>query len=256
MVFSQQLFGIRLFGISRGGGSHTVMRIKAYVGATVATAAALSVTVYRLAPQVHNDEAQAAISFAVLGVLFQLGAYRKAPKGATGSIAFLPFLAAIVLSPNWIALAAVGVAMAACELLGRKPPIKLVFNVSQVIVSAAISLLAYRYLGGTSVLRFAPALIPAVAVALPLYLIVNTLASYGAVAISTGSRYWSLIAARTTRRIFCMICSRCRSYSCLPGSMPSSVRSGYRCSPSHYLVCGSSTGLTPSCSALTVSCLI
>jgi len=171
------------------------MRIKAYVGATVATAAALSVTVYRLAPQVHNDEAQAAISFAVLGVLFQLGAYRKAPKGATGSIAFLPFLAAIVLSPNWIALAAVGVAMAACELLGRKPPIKLVFNVSQVIVSAAISLLAYRYLGGTSVLRFVPALIPAVAVALPLYLIVNTLASYGAVAISTGSRYWSLIAA-------------------------------------------------------------
>jgi len=173
----------------------SVMRIRVYVGITVAAAAVLALFVYRLAPQVRTEEVQAAVSFAVLGVLFQLAAYRKAPKGATGSIAFLPFLAAIVLSPNWVSLAAVGSAMAACEIFGRKPPIKLVFNTSQVVLSAAITLLVYRYFGGTSVLTYSPALIPAVAVALPLYLIVNTVASYGAVAISTGSRFWSLIAA-------------------------------------------------------------
>lgn len=166
-----------------------------YVGITFALAVALALVVFRLAPQVRVEEVQAALSFAVLGILFQLAAYRKAPKGATGSIAFLPFLAAIVLSPNWAALAAVGTAMAVCEIFGRKPPIKVVFNAAQVVVAAATSVLVYRYLGGVSVLSYTPALIPAVAVALPVYLIVNTVASYGAVAISTRSPFWNLIAA-------------------------------------------------------------
>lgn len=174
-----------------------MVNIKAYVSAIVAASAALAMIVYRQMPQVSPDEVQAAISFAVLGIVFQLVSYRKAPKGALGSIAFLPFLAAIVLSPNWVALAAIGGAIAVSEAFGTKSAIKAIFNVSQLVLSAAISLLAYRYLGGTSVLQFDPSSVLAVAVALPLYLIINTLASYGAVAISTGTGFWSLIAAHS-----------------------------------------------------------
>lgn len=169
--------------------------IKLYVAATVSISSAVSFAVYRLTPQVNPEQAQAALSFALLGVVFQLVAYRKASKGAIGSIAFLPFLAAIVLSPNLAALAAVGGGMAISELFGRKAPIKAIFNVAQLVLAAAVSLLVYRYLGGTSLLNYSSASIPAVAAALPLYLLVNTIASYGAVALSTGTRFWGILAS-------------------------------------------------------------
>jgi HD-GYP domain-containing protein (c-di-GMP phosphodiesterase class II) len=172
-----------------------MQKIKLYVAVVVSVSSAIAFAVYRITPQISPEQAQAALSFAVLGVVFQLVAYRKAPKGAIGSIAFLPFLAAIVLSPNWAALVAVGGAMTVSELFGRKAPIKAVFNVAQLVLAASVSLLVYRYLGGTSLLNYSAASIPAVAAALPLYLVVNTIASYGAVAISTGTRFSSLLAA-------------------------------------------------------------
>ncbi|MEX0909109.1 MAG: HD-GYP domain-containing protein [Gemmatimonadaceae bacterium] len=169
-------------------------RIKLYVSAIVAVASALAIIVYRLAPEVSAAESQAAISFAVLGIVFQLVGYRKAPKGAIGSIAFLPFLSAIVLSPNWAALAAVGATMTISEVFARKNAIKVVFNVFQLVLSAACCVLVYRYFGGASVLNYSSSFIPAVAVTLPLFLIVNTVALYGAVSISTGTGFWGLVA--------------------------------------------------------------
>lgn len=176
-------------------------RIKIYVSTILVAAAALSVAVFRLFPEIEPSEAQAAVSFAVLGVLFQLVGYRKASKSAVGSIAFLPFLTAIVLSPNWAALVGVGSAMAISELFARKSFIKIVFNVSQFVLSAACCVLVYRYFGGWSVLNYTQSLIPAVAVTLPLFLIVNTLAAYGAVSISTGTGFWGLIAAHNPTEI-------------------------------------------------------
>ena len=176
-------------------------KINAYVSSVVAGSAALAYAVYQVVPHVPLIEARAAISFAVLGVLFQLVGYRKAAKGATGSIAFLPFLAAIVLSPNWAALAAVGVAMAICELFVRRAPIKAIFNVAQLVLSAGVCVLVYQALGGSSVLAYSVASIPAVAAALPVYLIVNTLALYGAVALSSGTRFWNLLAGHNSTEI-------------------------------------------------------
>lgn len=176
-------------------------RIKLYVSAIVIVAVALAAAVYGIAPKIQANEANAAISFAVLGVLFQLVGYRKASKAAIGSIAFLPFLSAIVLSPNWAALAAVGGAMAVSELFARKSAIKVIFNVSQFVLSAAICVLVYRYFGGSSVLNYSPSLIPAVAVTLPLFLVVNIIALYGALAISTGTGFWGLIASHNPTEI-------------------------------------------------------
>lgn len=168
-------------------------RIAFYVSTIALASAALAVAVYLLSPAVRPDQLQAAASFAVLGVVFQLVSYRKS-KGAIGSIAFLPFLTAIVLSPNWAALAAVGIAAILCELLARRVPIKAVFNVAQLVLSASICVLVYRFLGGTSVLQFSATSIPAVAVVLPLFVVVNTLAAYAAVAISSGTGFWNLVA--------------------------------------------------------------
>ena len=141
-------------------------RIKVYVSIVVAASAALAALVYLLSPDVRPDQLQAASSFAVLGVLFQLVSYRKS-KDAIGSITFLPFLAAIVLSPNWAALAAVGVAAVICEFFARRVPIKAIFNIAQLVLSASVCVLVYRFLDGTSILQFTMSSIPAVAVVLP-----------------------------------------------------------------------------------------
>jgi HD-GYP domain-containing protein (c-di-GMP phosphodiesterase class II) len=176
-------------------------RIKLFVLWIVATAGILASVVYWLAPQVLALEAQAAMSFALLGVVFQIVAYRKASKTAGGSIAFLPFLAALVASPNWVALVAIGTAMVLGELIARRAPLKATFNVAQCLLAGAICVLAYRSLGGGSVLDQSSWSIPAVAVALPLFLIVNTVAMYGAVATNTGTSFWRLIAAHNPTEI-------------------------------------------------------
>jgi hypothetical protein len=189
-------------GLNRGGGFSLFMtRIKVYVSLIVAVASALAIIVYRLAPEIPPNQAQAAISFAVLGVVFQLVGYRKTQKGAIGSIVFLPFLTAIVLSPNWAALAAVAATMTVSEVFARKSAIKVVFNVFQLVLSAACCVVVYRYFGGASVLSYSPSLIPAVAVTLPLFLIVNIVAAYGAVAISSGTGFWRLVAAHNPTEI-------------------------------------------------------
>ncbi|MEX1186446.1 MAG: HD domain-containing phosphohydrolase [Gemmatimonadaceae bacterium] len=176
-------------------------RINVYVSAVAALGAMFAALVYQLGPVARPDTIQAAISFAVLGVVFQLVGYRKPAKGAVGSIAFLPLLAAIVLSPNWATLAAIGAGMALCELFVRRSPIKAIFNISQSILSAAISVLVYQALGGVSLLTDASASVLAVAVALPVFLIVNTVALYGAVSLSTGTSFWTLIAAHNPTEI-------------------------------------------------------
>lgn len=176
-------------------------RIKIFVAGVLAASAVVGAIVYLSAPHASPEQARAAVSFALLGVVFQIVAYRKASKGAAGSIAFLPFLAAVVSSPNWVALAACGSAMAVCEILGRRAPIKAVFNVSQLVLSAGVSVLAYQSLGGTSVLNYSSASLLAVAVALPLFLIVNTVAMYGAIGLSTGTGFWRLLSAHNPTEI-------------------------------------------------------
>ncbi len=167
-------------------------RIRLYVSAIVLAATGLTVFTYLQEPTARPDHLQAAVSFAVLGLLFQLATYRKT-KGAIGTIAFLPFLAIVVLSPNWMAMVAVGSAMIVGEFFARRTLIKAVFNVAQFVLSTSICVLVYQFLGGTSILEFARSSIPAVAVVLPLFLVINILAAYGAVSISSGGGFWTLL---------------------------------------------------------------
>lgn len=175
--------------------------VKLFVFGVFGLSSAFAAMVYWTAPEILPAEAQAAISFALLGVVFQIVSYRKSSKTAGGSIAFLPFLAAVVSSPNWAALAAVGAAMVLGELIARRAPLKAIFNVAQCVLSAAICLLAYRSLGGGSVLDQSSWSLTAVAVALPSFLVVNTVAMYGAVAISTGTSFWGLVAEHNPTEI-------------------------------------------------------
>lgn len=171
-------------------------RIRIYVGAFAALAVSGTAILYLSSDGVAPQEnfLQAALSFATLGVLFQFAAYQKNAKSARGAVAFLPFLAIVVLSPDWTAPIAVGLSMAICEVLARRALIKAIFNVASYTFAAAACVGIYTTLGGTSVLHFTPASLAPLAATLPVFLILTTVASYGAMSLTNGTRFWQLLA--------------------------------------------------------------
>jgi hypothetical protein len=74
------------------------------------------------------------------------------PRGGRGTVAFIPYLAAILIAPSWISVAAVAAVKAITERLTGSPAIKAAFNISQHCLALAVAVLVYRRLGGMSFL--------------------------------------------------------------------------------------------------------
>jgi HD-GYP domain-containing protein (c-di-GMP phosphodiesterase class II) len=69
-------------------------------------------------------------------------------RGASGSIAFIPFLTTVVLVPSWIAVLAVAGAVTIVECLVKRSTMKAVFNVGQHALGAALAVWVFREVGG------------------------------------------------------------------------------------------------------------
>lgn len=72
------------------------------------------------------------------------------PNSVIGSISFIPFLAAAIIVPNWLALVGVVCVRVVVELLSRRARATKVFNVAQGAVTFAVAVLVYRLTGGES----------------------------------------------------------------------------------------------------------
>lgn len=164
-----------------------------YVALIAGLAMCQFAAVYSLHPEVDSQHAAALVLLGALAVLAEsLGFFLTA--SAKGSIAFIPYLAAILIAPSWAAVAmAVGIKLIV-ELFRRAGPIKTVFNVAQHALTTGLALLVYTVLGGQSLLTltgtgFASASLvaglPAVA-ALSASFFVNTTLVSGVIALSTG----------------------------------------------------------------------
>ncbi len=142
----------------------------------------------------------AAVAFAVLGFLCA-ASYLKLRVGrseASSSVAFIPYLAAVLLFDTGWAIGITAAAELAAEYGVRKrPPIKILFNVAQEVVAVALASWIYHALDGQSSLsqfRFAPVATGAAALA---YFVVNSTAVTAAVALSDEIRFddaWHRIA--------------------------------------------------------------
>ena len=152
----------------------------------------------------------AVAAFAVLGFFAEASYLRlRVGSGETNaSVAFIPQLAAILLfDTGWVlsiaALAELGVEYA----VRKKPPVKILFNVSQLIVSLYLACWLYHKLGGTSslslvgapeigVTEFSLAPVPIVAAVVG-YFLLNNVAVASVVALSdqlTFHHAWQRIA--------------------------------------------------------------
>jgi putative nucleotidyltransferase with HDIG domain len=174
-----------------------------YVIAVCASALALNASAYAIAPAIEPRFWPAALSFAALGVLAHTLAHRLA-QGAAGSIGFLPFLAAVLVAPSWLSIVAVTAAVAAVEFVTRKEKLKALFNSAQIALALAVCLHGYLLLGGQAIASKADISWLTAAqflAAFLLFLITNSIAVGGVVAVSSGRRFPDVWRANTRRSL-------------------------------------------------------
>lgn len=157
-------------------------RVRLFVLATTLLAMASGWLLHGLWPQLEPAYLPIIACFVGLGAFSHLLAYTLA-RGAAGSIAFIPILAAAALAPHWTTVAAIAATDVVVEALQRRPAIKAVFNTSQHALAVSLAIVAYRWLGGDSLLdgQVAPLAFIALFV---VFMAVNTIAVSCVVAVS------------------------------------------------------------------------
>ena len=158
-------------------------RVSTYVGSIVLLAALSVVYLDTIAFSVTSDEIRAAACFSILGLVAQVSTY-KLLAGASGSIAFLPFLTGAILAPSATTALLVSVAVAFAELTRKTAVVKRVFNVAQFCLAVSLAIIAYIHLGGRPFGYGAGISFFAYCVLVLLFLATNTLAVSGAIAVA------------------------------------------------------------------------
>jgi len=129
----------------------TSRRAQLYVLSISTVTLLATVQVVRSGPVWDHRDAIAGTFFFAYGLLAQLLGYRRG-AGRLGTIAFLPYLSIAALAPNGAALACVVGSVALNELISRREPLKLLFNVSQHLLAVAVAIIMYRAFGGMPLL--------------------------------------------------------------------------------------------------------
>ena len=168
--------------------------VRVYVGTLTALAAVAAFGVYKADPTRTSEYWQAALCFAMLACLCELLAYKKAARSESGSIAFLPMLASVVVAPHWLTILCLGLSGCMVEVnRNRHAPIKALFNVAQATLWLSIAIFAYLGLGGHSLLDTSqPVSLPAFTAILVAFAVLNSAALAGVIAISEQQSFWQL----------------------------------------------------------------
>src|SRR5438045_5234705 len=171
--------------------------IAVYVIAVTVLAGACFAALYSVAPNLPANSLVAVLLLAVLAILAEVLCFLL-PRATRGSIAIVPYLAMAILVPNWLAIVAVLSVKTITETANRSQFHKAVFNVAQLGVSMSAAILAYRALGGHSLLDISPPSIlhvtlvaggPAL-VAFGISYVLNSILVCGAIAAETRNSIW------------------------------------------------------------------
>ena len=163
--------------------------VRVYVAAVVLMAAAAVLVSLRVDPTVASATSASVVgvlAFAVLGFGLQFAELRLAVGTVHSSISFIIYVSCGMVFGPTVAAAVTALAVGGAQVVGRKDPLKTVFNVSQHVLAVIAGGTAYVLLGGP----FPPqpvdkAILPFLAFLL-VFFAVNSVAVSGAVAISEG----------------------------------------------------------------------
>jgi HD-GYP domain-containing protein (c-di-GMP phosphodiesterase class II) len=180
------------------------LKVRAYVVSVAALAVLGSTLLFQEEPGISAGQMGAVLVMTALGVFAELLAYQL-PRSATGSIAFIPFLAAALLVPTWLSLLAAGFSQLVAEALRRKAAVKVLFNISQATLSVSAGILAYRLCGGVPLLTVVdlPLTLTATRIAAPgvalvaVYFATNSLLVAGAISLSENRSFADVFRQNT-----------------------------------------------------------
>src|SRR5919106_4163123 len=125
-------------------------RIRLFVGGVAAASVVVGATVMEL--QLSFPGWWPLATFVFVASLLE-GLHTQARLAAKGSLSFIMHMSAALLFGGWWAAIVAAVSTLLGELARGNPPIKIIFNVSQRILTVALAALVYQALGG----QFPPA---------------------------------------------------------------------------------------------------
>ncbi|MBA2685479.1 MAG: HD-GYP domain-containing protein [Chthoniobacterales bacterium] len=101
---------------------------------------------------VKPEELRAVICMAAIGMFVHVLTFRL-PRSSHGSIAFIPFLAAAIIVPSWIAALTAISSIVVAEVAQKSSRPKALFNILQTACAIGAATLVFRMVGGTSLLQ-------------------------------------------------------------------------------------------------------
>lgn len=130
-------------------------RAKWYVALVAIGAVVCSAALYVIAPHQPPNAVSTVILLSVLALVAEALALLML-NSVTGSLAFIPYLAAALIVPHWIALVGVVGVRIVSEAISRprRLPATAFFNVAQQAMTFSIAVLAYRLVGGESMFQY------------------------------------------------------------------------------------------------------
>ena len=141
-------------GEDRGGTLNVSMRnaTKYFIAMVAAATIVATVLAYRLRPSVTRPEIVAISFLSVLAIVGELWAFVLA-REARGSIAFIPYLATVLIVPSWVSIVAVVAVKGLTELRAQVDPPKATFNAFSHGLTQATAISVYLAAGGISLLE-------------------------------------------------------------------------------------------------------
>jgi hypothetical protein len=133
---------------------------------------------YLIDPNIPSGYLLPAICFFVFGLMASSMSYRSS-RNTSGSIAYLPILTALFLVPHWVGVLGVTASALGGELIGRRAPIKVVFNTAAMLLATSVVVISYRFLGGVSLLTLSEFAFVPYFVAVLLFFATNSLTVSG-----------------------------------------------------------------------------
>jgi putative nucleotidyltransferase with HDIG domain len=125
-----------------------------FIALVAIAAIASGVALFAVAPVVSAASVRALLLLSALAIVAETLALLL-PNSARGSIAFIPYLASAVISPNWASLVAIGSVKLVVDSARRTAPRAVIFNVAQHVLTLSAAIWSFRALGGYSMLEAA-----------------------------------------------------------------------------------------------------
>jgi hypothetical protein len=171
-------------------------RTSLFVAGVVIAAAIGGARLYAIAPEIPAGSATPILLLGALAIVAELLAYVLSGS-ATGSIAFIPYLATVLIVPGWPALAATTCIKVVLHAARRTPALKAAFNIAQHALTFSLAVQIYLVLGGVSLSRFENTGLlrvsgevgAAALIAFFASFAVNSLLVSGVVSLSSGKRF-------------------------------------------------------------------